>query len=175
MPFYEIALITMVIIFTVVCLFTDLRWRRIPNWLTVPAFAVGVLTHTVCGGWTGLKFSLLGFGTGFGLLLALWLIGGGGGGDVKMMGALGAWLGVTLTVKIFLATAVIAVTIVWAIMLYEFFFPARSDRKRNAGRAKGSAESTSIGGRRKVPYAVPMAISTWFFLAIAIKDGALLP
>lgn len=80
--------------FTVSCLVMDVRTGRIPNWLTVPAFALGLLTHLGIAGWAGLKFSLLGFATGFGLLLVLMLIGGGGAGDVKMMGALGGVVGV---------------------------------------------------------------------------------
>jgi len=76
--------------FTAVAAVSDLRTRRLPNWLTVPAFAAGLLAHTVVNGFAGLGFALLGFATGFGLLLVLWLIGGGGGGDVKLMGALGA-------------------------------------------------------------------------------------
>ena len=67
----------------------DLKTRRIPNGLTVPAFVCGVVFHVIRGGWAGLGFSLGGFATGFGILLVLWLIGGGGGGDVKLMG--GHW------------------------------------------------------------------------------------
>ncbi len=171
---FEIIVAGMVVVFTIACLITDVGWGRLPNWLTVPVFFLGVLAHTVGNGWEGLKFSLLGFGTGFGLLLALFLIGGGGGGDVKMMGALGAWLGVVLTLKVFLATALVAVVIVWAVMLYELLAPGRAARKREARRAKASGEKNAFGGRRKVPYAVPMALSTWFFLALAVwKHGTL--
>ena len=82
-----------IVLFTVVCLVTDVRTGRLPNWLTVPMFALGFLVHTLAHRWLGLQFSLLGFATGFGVLFVLWVFGGGGGGDVKMMSALGAGSG----------------------------------------------------------------------------------
>ena len=44
-----------VILFIVVLtgLVTDLRWRRLPNWLTFPAMIVGIILQTVASGWRG--------------------------------------------------------------------------------------------------------------------------
>jgi prepilin peptidase CpaA len=72
---------------------TDLRSRRIPNWLTVPGLAIGVTANTVLGGWSGLKASLLGTLVGLGLLLPLVLLRSLGAGDWKLAGALGAFAG----------------------------------------------------------------------------------
>ena len=82
-----------VVLFTLICLVMDVRSGRLPNWLTVPMFALGLLVHTAANRWPGLQFSFFGFATGFGVLVVLWLFGGGGGGDVKMMTALGAGSG----------------------------------------------------------------------------------
>ena len=87
-----------VFVFTAVGLVCDLRMRKLPNKLTVPAFCAGLLFHAVYGLWQArlweeLVFPLGGLPLGFGLILILWFIGGSGGGDVKFMGALGAWLG----------------------------------------------------------------------------------
>ena len=90
---------------TLVAAVIDVRTRRIPNWFTVPVLAGGLIFHTVTGGWGGLLTALGGFVTGFGILLVLWLMGGGGGGDVKLMGAVGAWLGAWLTLIVFLLSA----------------------------------------------------------------------
>src|SRR5579864_1687127 len=72
---------------------TDLRSRRIPNWLTVPGFVAGVAVNVVLGGWVGLKTSLLGALLGLGLLLPFVLLRSLGAGDWKLAGALGAFAG----------------------------------------------------------------------------------
>jgi Flp pilus assembly protein protease CpaA len=51
--------------FTALCAILDWRTRVIPNWLTVPVFAMGLVFHTVLGRVSGLQFSFLGFATGF--------------------------------------------------------------------------------------------------------------
>src|SRR5262245_16733167 len=100
-------------LFSVAAAVSDFRFRRIPNWLTVPMFVLGLVFHAVVGGWagsgtglidSGLKSSLLGFFVGFGTLFALWLIGGGGGGDVKLMGALAVWLGYPLVLLVLICS-----------------------------------------------------------------------
>jgi prepilin peptidase CpaA len=70
----------------------DLRTRRIPNVLTfggaIAAFSYAVYTN----GLTGLELSAAGWATGIGLFLPIFLVGGMGAGDVKLLGAVGAWL-----------------------------------------------------------------------------------
>ena len=75
---------------------TDWWKRKIPNWLTVGAFALGLAFHSATQGWVGVRFTLAGFALGFGILFVLWMTGSAGAGDVKLMGALGAWLGTSL-------------------------------------------------------------------------------
>jgi len=77
---------------TLACAF-DLRTRRIPNWLTFGAAAAALIFHAATGGVSGVERSVLGWATGVALLLAPYALGGMGGGDVKLVGALGAWLG----------------------------------------------------------------------------------
>jgi prepilin peptidase CpaA len=71
----------------------DVRRRKIPNNLTAPlllsAFAWGMLS----GGVDGLTTALLGMLVAGLPFFVLWMIGGGGAGDAKMMFAIGAWLG----------------------------------------------------------------------------------
>src|SRR5436309_13402218 len=71
---------------------TDLRSRRIPNWLTFPARVLGLAAHGVAGGSSGLTQGVLGALVAGGLLLPGWLLGWMGAGDVKLMAAVGAWL-----------------------------------------------------------------------------------
>jgi prepilin peptidase CpaA len=71
----------------------DLRSRTIPNWLSLSGVAAGNL----CGAWNGgardAAMAVAGAGAGFTVLLLFHLLGGLGGGDVKLMAAFGALLG----------------------------------------------------------------------------------
>ena len=71
----------------------DLRTRRVPNALTLGATTVALALHGVTGGWSELATSALGWLAGLALFMPLWALGGMGAGDVKLLGAVGAWLG----------------------------------------------------------------------------------
>jgi prepilin peptidase CpaA len=72
---------------------TDLRSRRIPNVLTFGAAAAGVVFHIVAPGGEGATTAVLGWLLGIAIFFVPFALGGLGGGDVKLLGALGAWLG----------------------------------------------------------------------------------
>lgn len=74
---------------------TDLRTRRIPNMLTFGAAGVAFVFAAVSGGWQGLGTSVAGWVVGCATFLPFFLLGGLGAGDVKLLAALGAWLGPT--------------------------------------------------------------------------------
>lgn len=72
----------------------DLRTRRIPNALNLAAAACGVLLAYMDGGWPGVGRSLAGFFIPLFTLLPLAVLTGWiGGGDAKLLAAVGAWLG----------------------------------------------------------------------------------
>jgi prepilin peptidase CpaA len=85
------AVIALVIVSTAVV--TDIRSRRIPNWLTFPSVAIGLLYHGITGGFQGLAFSALGLVLGYAMFMVFYFLAGMGAGDVKLMGAVGALLG----------------------------------------------------------------------------------
>lgn len=161
--------------FTALAAICDLRTKKLPNGLTVPAFAAALMFHTALGGWSGLAGSLAGFATGFGILLVLWLIGGGGAGDVKLMGALGAWLGVKLTLAVFVLSAAFVLLGCFAVVLGQFLTrgalyvrrrylvrPSERAAKRNRKQTQITAEARQR--QRLLPYAVPVALGTWVVL-----------
>ena len=80
----------------------DLIWRRIPNWLTLGAALLGLAGGYWEAGISGLGLSLLGLLLGFALLLPGYLLRMTGGGDLKLMAAVGSLLGPRLILYAFL-------------------------------------------------------------------------
>jgi prepilin peptidase CpaA len=74
-------------------IYTDLRWSRIPNWLTFSAMGMGLVVHGWIGGLQGALSSLTGLGVGMGLFVLPYACSAIGAGDVKLMAAIGAILG----------------------------------------------------------------------------------
>ena len=72
---------------------TDLRSRRIPNWLVLPFMVAGIVISGVQHGWPGLGQSFSGLALGLLLFGLLFWLGGMGAGDVKLAAAIGAWIG----------------------------------------------------------------------------------
>src|SRR6476469_5957283 len=76
-----------------IAIWTDLRSGLLPNRLTFSAMGLALLAHGWMSGFQGMIFSLAGLGTGFGIFLLLYLWGGMGAGDVKLMAAVGSIVG----------------------------------------------------------------------------------
>ncbi len=72
---------------------TDLRTRKIPNVLTFGGAVAALVTHGVTNGFAGIGFSAAGWAVGLALFFPLFLLRGMGAGDVKLLAALGAWVG----------------------------------------------------------------------------------
>jgi prepilin peptidase CpaA len=87
------AMTSAVVAISVIACVTDLRTRRIPNILTFGAALAGVVAHTALGGAAGALTAGAGWLTGLIIFLPFFALGGMGGGDVKLLAALGAWLG----------------------------------------------------------------------------------
>ncbi len=144
---------------------TDLRSRRIPNWLTVPAFAVGLAANTVLGGWNGLRASLLGALVGLGLLLPFVLVRSLGAGDWKLAGALGAFAGPSLLIDLLLLSVFVAGVMAAALVIYK---GRVRQTLRNIGhilvslvtfRLPGHSVSLDNPESLKVPYGLALAVT----------------
>src|ERR1700741_1494208 len=86
----------------------DRRTRRIPNWLTVPSFCIGLLLHSWMAGWHGALFGVEGASIGLVLLLPLVLLRALGAGDWKLMAALGAFLGPWMLLFVLVASVLVS-------------------------------------------------------------------
>lgn len=86
----------------------DIRFRRIPNWLTLSGVLLGIGLNTVPGlGGVGIGRALLGLGLAFLVYFPLYLLRGMGAGDVKLMAAVGALVGPMNWFGIFVLTSVL--------------------------------------------------------------------
>jgi prepilin peptidase CpaA len=86
----------------------DWRTHRLPNWLTVTGFTVGVCANGLFFGWAGMKAALIGAGIALAILLPVVLLRGLGGGDWKLMGALGAIVGRGEILQLLMASLLVA-------------------------------------------------------------------
>jgi prepilin peptidase CpaA len=86
----------------------DVRQFRVPNWLTLPLCASGLLFHAVLSGFAGLERSAGGLVAGCLLLVLFFLLGAMGAGDVKLLAGVGAWLGASNTMSVFVVAGLAA-------------------------------------------------------------------
>ena len=89
----DVTVLIVIIIALGSAVYYDIRFRRIPNWLTLSALVAGIGYHAITGGFAGLGYSLLGLAAGFGCFFLFYILGGMGAGDVKLMAAMGSLLG----------------------------------------------------------------------------------
>lgn len=85
----------------------DYAQRRVPNWLNGALILAGFAAQCAFRGAAGLESGFGGMLVGFGLLIVPWMIHGMGAGDVKLMAAIGVWIGPLLTLYSFVLGALI--------------------------------------------------------------------
>jgi prepilin peptidase CpaA len=100
--------VAVILVAALIATATDLRAFKIHNALTLPLLLSGLVYHAAVERGAGLQGSVMGMLFGFALLFPFYLMGGMGGGDVKLMAGVGAWLGVPSTFCVFVVTAAVA-------------------------------------------------------------------
>ena len=139
----------------------DLARRRISNWIPCLAFVGGLAAQALAHGWRGVGASLLGSVAGFLVFLVFYLVGGMGGGDVKLMAGFGAVLGVKKLLEAALWTAacggLIAAAVIAIGSLRALWISSRSG-------ASGAAAVFGARQTKTIPYAPAIAAGVWLSL-----------
>src|ERR1017187_5325352 len=150
-----------------VATFTDLRSRRIPNWLVLPFLAAGIVISGWLQGLHGIGQSIEGLGLGFLIYGFLFWFGGMGAGDVKLCAAIGAWVGPgQLFIALVLAGMAGGIMVLcWAACggFFKDLFKGTGDLVfgwNRRGKGSGTVRELSQSAARKMPYAPAIAIGT---------------
>jgi prepilin peptidase CpaA len=134
----------------------DLSRRRIANWIPVAALAGGFGWQIGRNGWEGALYALAGAVVGFGVFLIFYLLGGMGGGDVKLMAGFGALLGTGRLLEAALWTAGVGGILAVSILA------VKAARKRLH---RGPTEEKIDTDRdESIPYAPAIALGVWLSL-----------
>lgn len=106
---HEISTVALIAVGVATCIaaVTDLWKFKVYNVLTFPLLLAGIGFHVWTSDWSGLVFSLLGLICGFATLVVFHAAGGVGAGDVKLMAGIGAWVGASNVLAIFLASSLL--------------------------------------------------------------------
>ncbi len=186
----KIIFVVAIVLFTLTAAVCDVRERRLPNWLTVPSFLAGVAFHVVLGvmgegghgiGYWVFQHSLLGALVGFGPLFLLYMIGGGGAGDTKLITAIGAWLGPFNTFLTYVLGTVIGILGSGLFLMFKAGTQGLTKVKRDHLERRDEPtkaqkkKATAAGNRQQtrtrkqlIPLGLAFAISTWVVLAFAL-------
>src|ERR1700688_2642434 len=134
----------------------DLARRHIANWIPIAALAGGFGWQIGKSGWPGVLTALAGTVVGFAVFLIFYLLGGMGGGDVKLMAGFGALLGAGRLLEAALWTA--GVGGIMAVVALGW----KALRRRLTNTAALSPEERER--EASIPYAPAIAVGVWLSL-----------
>ncbi len=146
----------MVVLVGLAAVVEDLRSRRIPNWVSVGALGSGLVIQGWMRGWSGLGQSLAGAAIGFCVFLIFYVLGGMGGGDIKLMAGFGALLGSGLILKAALMAAIVGALFA---LLYLSVRGVIRKVRGEAGQSQAGKE------RESMPYAPAITVGAWLAMA----------
>jgi prepilin peptidase CpaA len=149
----------------------DLRQRRIPNALTVPAMLAGILIHTSRSGWDGFTFALLGLLVGGGVLLIFHILGGMGEGDVKLMAGIGALGGFRFAISVLVLTGVAGGIMAIAKIIIWHWRPSRAAKDLKPSESPADSKVGDSPLKETMPYGVAIAIGALASVIMVIVTG----
>lgn len=105
-------------VFILIAFYLDVRYYKLPNWLTMSGILIGFTYHIIHDGFSGMFYSTFGLLVGGGSLLLFYIFKGVAAGDVKLFAAIGAITGVRFTLYGILYSVIFAGIIGVFILLF---------------------------------------------------------
>ena len=139
----------------------DLAYRRISNWIPLAALIAGFALQISLHGWKGVFMSAGGVAAGASAFLVFYLLGGMGGGDIKLMAGFGAMLGANGILAASLWTAGLGGIMAAVVILVNALRRSWARRIRPADQ---EPDRIRIGAD-SIPYAPVIAAGVWISLA----------
>ena len=163
-----IVLYSIVALALIISVVTDFRSRKIKNVVTFPTIAVALLLRMIFGGWgsiggTGLLSGLVGMAAGGAIFWFIARKGGMGLGDVKLMAAVGAGVGVPSIIYCFVGTGIVGGLHAIILLLWrgEFLYALKGMGRKMVRKARSGPESIGYQSP-KIPYGLAIALgSAW--------------
>lgn len=160
-----------VLLFTLITAWTDIRERRIPNVLTFPFFFAGIVYQIVlCAMFGGSVWQpVLGLLVAMGILGTMWIAGGTGAGDVKLMMALGVWLGLDKVLVVMLLSLVTSLTLLVIIKTLLYFGISTGIDLTKLKKGEETKRVIVKGGqryKRGIPYALGVCLASWMVIGL---------
>lgn len=135
----------------------DLARRHIANWIPAAALAGGLGWQIGREGWHGVLTALGGAAVGFCVFLIFYLMGGMGGGDIKLMAGFGALLGAGLVLDAALWAAGIGGLLAAGTLGWQAVAKA-------LGKPGVAATAEETARKASIPYAPAITLGVWIAL-----------
>lgn len=187
------------ILLTGIAAWTDTRRAKIPNRLTVLILVLGLVVNTVRGAWLaaegkpvslwplenthsvwggalyGFLFAVMGFAVAFAIMFLIWIFGSCGGGDVKLMSSVAAWLGISGFLFSWLGSVVVLFFWMLARMITGGLSPRRVKKslsklhEQKTAYEGGKAAPRTKAGSVRMTYSLPLAIAVALILVFVYR------
>jgi prepilin peptidase CpaA len=160
MPMRDSASLLLLSVMLAIAVHSDMRHHRIPNKLSLLGLIAGLALQTLSGGLHGLGSGLLGAGVGLACFAPFYLLRAMGAGDLKLLAAVGAFLGPQVALIAALLALLAGGLGAASYVLWRVLYASASTLVREGLGAAGASACVAarLARRERLPFALPIAV-----------------